>query len=264
MWTTLPVNTSLFRMTRTEEPWTNVLAGLGSYYGNTARYNTVNQATVYASEDPWVAISEWAWHTTLKYCEELGSGQPSHFLPMTYPLVESGRLWEFKILSPIQLIDVTQSVTVHQFGYPAHMPANPHPNHYVATQHLANQVRAHIPKAPQPRAEGIIAQSLRTTRSATYMPRQVVLFVYPAPTVVPTSLQHRANHVADWLIELEHTTAFTNRPTTRLDPDIAWLSPQFRVSGSDRISIPKSLGRPRGQPLRLNTWKTLPLHYSPY
>lgn len=254
MWTTLPANTSVFRMTRMQDTWDSVLAGLGSYFGRSGRYHVVNQATVYASEDPRVALSEWAWHQALSRCELLGLGKA-----LNYPLMEKGQLWEFQFSTPIPLIDVSHPLTIQKYGYPAHVPTNPHSHEYTATQQLANQIRAAGGNLPRP--EGLRAVSLRTVRTAHSVPEQLVFFVNPAPQVVPKTLHQRARQFANWNVELEFTTAHGRSHVSPLDRDLKWSNPQFRVTGLKPIPTTKGFGN---QAIRRNVWHPLPLQYSPY
>lgn len=66
--------TLFYRVTDAEISWPEVLSGTGSYYSPGGRYNRVHQRTVYASEDPLVSISEYAFHLALKLQGLIGGG----------------------------------------------------------------------------------------------------------------------------------------------------------------------------------------------
>lgn len=259
MWYTLPARTPLYRASRANDTWDDVLQGYGSFFTSGGRYNVTHQQTVYATQDPLVALTEFGWHSALKRCEGLGDR-----VALAYPFAAAGKLWRFELATPITLVDVTHAGCVHQFGYPAHAVHNPHPDRYRVCQHVADQLRQWAnPPAPNTRPEGLVAPSIRTPSRAGYIPRQVVLFVMPAPAVVPQSLQSRGTLLDSRDIELEFLTAVHNQPVAAVDPMIAWRSPRCRLSGSSN-PVPRCPIRPRSRSVATSTWLPLDIQYSPH
>lgn len=251
MWFTLPAHTPLYRVTRAEDTWDDALAGIGAFFGDGGRYSTSGQPTVYTSEDPLAALTEFAWHLGLSYCAALGD----HRSPVNYPLSETAKLWRFELNTPITLADLTHPSAAHHLGFPAHLPYNPHPDQYHASQAVATRLRAHR----HPRPEGLLAPSVRTPGIGTYTPKQVVLFVLPAPAVVPQPLAGRTTPLDQWDIELEFGTAGTHQSVAATDPHVAWASPWVRFSGTNRIPRlrPRSIAS-----LPLGVWLTLDVRYT--
>ncbi|MCU0704552.1 MAG: RES family NAD+ phosphorylase [Fimbriiglobus sp.] len=252
MWTTLPAAAPLYRVTRTEDTWDDVLLGAGAFHGDGGRYSLSGQPTVYASEDPLVALTEFGWHAGLTLSETLGGHTPT----LNYPLLTSAKLWRFHLNTAVALADLTSPVAALQLGFPAHLPYNPHPHLYYSTRTIATKLRAH----KNPRPEGLLAPSVRTPVSGPYSPKQVVLFVLPAPTVVSHSLAQRATLLDQWDVEMEFGTAGTHASVMVADPLIAWSAPWVRLSGSN--PVPKFKTRPGSKPLSTGSWFTLDVRYT--
>lgn len=248
----LPANTTLYRMTRTSDTWDDVLAGTGAFYTVGGRYNTAGQPTVYASEDPLVALTEYGWHAALPFWDTLGAYNSTSI----YPLATSAKLWRFELNTAVHLVDLTSPAAAQQLGFPAHLPWNPHYERYHASQAVATRLRAHT----NPRPEGLLAPSVRTSLSGASSPRQVVLFVLPAPNVEPLSLTQRATLIDQWDIELEFGTAGTHQSVTVADPHVAWSAPWVRLSGTN--PVPRFPPRPKSKPLPTGTWFTLDIRYT--
>ncbi len=251
MWFTLPAHTPLYRVSRTRDTWADVLAGNGAFFSPGGRYGTSGQPTAYTSEDPLVALTEFGWHLGLSYCVALGGHQPP-----PYPLSETAKLWRFHLTTPVTLADLTNPAAAHQFGFPAHLPYNPHPNQYHAAQAVATRLRAH----PNPRPEGLLAPSVRTPAATGYDPRQVVLFALPAPAVVPLALAGRTALLDQWDIELEFGTAGTHQSVGPTDPLVGWSAPWVRLSGAN--AVPKFTPRPGSKPFTTGTWFKLDVRYT--
>ena len=258
MWHTLAAHTPLYRATWSNDTWADVLQGYGAYFSSGGRYNTTHQPTIYASPDPLAALAEYGWHLVLNRCKDLGEG-----IALAYPFATVGKLWRFEFTTPVSLVDVADPTCAHQFGYPAHAAYNPHPERYRACRQVADQLRAFV-NVPQPhtRPEGLLAPSLRTPGAGRYLPQQVILFVTPAPAVVPQTLQTRGSLLDAWDIEMEFLTV-GRQPVTVLDPRVAWRLPRYRLSGSAN-PLPRFKSRPRSQTLPLNTWHSLDIQYSPF
>lgn len=260
MWHLLPANTTLYRVTRAQDTWADVLQGLGSFYNHGGRYNRVGQQTVYATPDPLVALCEFAWHSALKHTQQLGDRKS-----VIYPCTDNGKLWQFQLATPITLVDLTNPAAANRLAFPAHAPTNPHPERYAHCQHIADQVRVMTGSSgSQTRPEGVYAPSLRTPATATKS-MQVVLFYMPTP-VVPQTLQSRGLPISDWNIELEFLTASNRQPVTPTDLHIAWNRPQFRLSGSAN-SVPKyrsPSSRARTGTISNNVWHPIDIHYCPH
>jgi len=258
MWNTLPAHTPLYRASWLNDTWEDVLQGYGSFFTDGGRYNMTHQQTIYAAQDPLVALTEFGWHAGLKLCEDLGNG-----VPLAYPLTATGKLWQFVINTPLTLVDVTHPACAHRFNYAAHAAYNPHPDRYRSCRDVANQLRqwAH-PPAPHTRPEGLLAPSIRTSGPANYTAQQVVLFVMPAPAVVPVSLQSRGGLIDSWGVALEFLTD-TGQPVTSIAPVVGWRNPRFRLSGSQN-AVPRCPVRPRSRSLPVNNWQSLDIQYTPY
>ena len=255
MWPTLAANTPLYRVTRIDDDWADVPLGKGAFFSVGGRYNTAGQPTIYASEDPLVALTEYAWHNSLALTETLGGLHPQ----ITYPLTASAKLWRFQFNTAIILADLTSQLASQQLGFPAHMPWNPHPKQYAASQAVATRLWSH----QQPRPEGLLAPSIRMPVASAYQPMQVVLFALPTLPGVPKTLAERAILLDNWEVELEMATLVNSSPVTQIDSHIAWSKPWCRLTGTTAV-VPKFAGRPRGSPLAVNTWFTLDVCYSPY
>jgi len=268
MWFTLPGQTPLYRVSRAEDEWGDVLRGMGAHYNEGGRYNLIAQHTVYAAEDPLVVLTEFGWHQAQSRFLDLGLSKP-----LTYPLVEVAKLWRFCFNANIQLVDVRSPESAQRFGYPAQMPYNCDPNHRLkkdgkpivsSSQTLANQIRSLIqPELPYLRPEGLLAPSVRIPYDEKYQPRQVVFFVVPAHGSVEQTLQERASLLGEWQIELEFLSATTQRAATSSDPLIDWLTPQYRVSAAP-AGIPRYASRPGSKSIPFNKWHELDIRYSPY
>jgi hypothetical protein len=257
MWHTLPAGTALYRITRHVEPWENVLLGLGSFFGSKGRFSRAEQATVYSSPDPVVALSEFAWHAALRYTELLGRGAD-----LTYPLLNMARLWRFRFDSPVTLVDATTQAAAHRFGHPIHAVVNPHPGEYESCQRLADSIREWVsPPHPHPRPEGLLAPSVRTRAQAGVRTTQVVLFVRP-PGVMERTLAERAELLGQWEVELEFLSAEADSSiSSRLEPLVAWMAPRYRLSG-ETSSVPRFSGPPSRRPIPCAEWQQLKLQYS--
>lgn len=252
MWTTLPDSAPLYRVTRTEDTWDDVLLGAGAFHGDGGRYSLSGQPTVYAREDPLVALTEFGWHAGLTLYETLGGYTPA----LTYPLLTSAKLWQFHLSTAVLLADLTSPVAALQLGFPAHLPYNPHPHLYHSSRGIATKLWAH----KKPRPEGLFAPSVRTPVVNGYSPKQVVLFALPAPTVVPQSLAQRATLLDQWEIELEFGTASTSQSVGPTDPHVAWATPWVRLSGTH--PVPRFPARPRSKQFPVGTWFTLNVQYT--
>jgi RES domain len=260
MWYTLPAGTPLYRVTRTEDTWADVLAGYGAFFlRNGGRYHTAGQPTVYASEDPLAALTEFGWHAGLTFCDDLGN----HASTLPYPVSTRAKLWQFDLTTQVVLADLTSAATVQQIAltlnqpFPVQLPWNPHPDRYHASQAIATRLRANA----NPRPEGLLAPSVRTAVAGAHHPRQVVLFVLPvAQNLAQQTLAQRANLLDQWDIDLEFGTAGTHLSVGPTDPLVAWSAPWVRLSGAN--AVPKFIPRPGSKPLTTGTWFALDVRYT--
>ena len=132
-------NIPIYRVTRIEDKWADVLKGIGSFFGSEGRYHVASQETVYAADDPLVALTEFAWHQGRKYCKDLAKS-----VPLNYPLVATAKLWNFQFSSPLSLIDLTDPSSALTFAYTPQAISNPLPDQYHECQRIATLVRNHI------------------------------------------------------------------------------------------------------------------------
>jgi hypothetical protein len=144
----LPPGQSWYRVTILGRRWRDVLSGRGALYlsatGN--RYNTVLQQAAYVSDDPAVAVTEFAWYAARDWQDRLGN---HHVLPVPGPLQSDYVLWKFRLDQPTYVIDVEHAAGV-PWTVPPYVLFNPGRNH-AATQHLANQAVAWpFPGHPNP------------------------------------------------------------------------------------------------------------------
>jgi hypothetical protein len=58
MWTSVVAQTRLYRVSRATDVWPDPVRRFGSFFNDGGRYNVPHQQTVYASADPFVALTE--------------------------------------------------------------------------------------------------------------------------------------------------------------------------------------------------------------
>ena len=167
------------------------------------RYNAVHQVTVSCSEDPWVAICEAAYYQALKLRDAIAS---SLINAVTYPFRSEHLFWGFQINPLPPVVDLENPIAAAMFQYSPHILTNPSQN-YLATQSVANTVRAHTPPmgSPDPLPEGIFAPSVRTPKVGAYQPKQLALFVINRPGLLP--YDQRSNLTAKMRLEIEFFAA---------------------------------------------------------
>jgi hypothetical protein len=255
MWTSVPAQTRLYRVSRPLDIWPAPVHGLGSFFNQGGRYNSPHQLTVYTSDDPLAALTEYAFHQIVDWCGTAARGQP---LPS--PLQATARLWCFTCAHRLPLINVSHQTARGQFHFPAHAPFNPHDRDYSCTQQLANQIRNFVPPQPRTRAEGLFAPSIRTPRVGAYQPSQAVLFVFPLG-VGPGPLDQSCQHMADWEVELEVRSVGVRGRVGPSTLRIDWLTPRFRLHGNP-APVQPAAGRPRGAVIAPNTWHNLPVKFA--
>lgn len=256
MWTIIPQRTPHYRVTRETDQWGDVTLGLGAFYTDGARYNRVHQRTIYASFDPLVALSEFAWHQSLALCGQLGTPTA-----LPYPLRTAGKLWRFELDSALVCADLDDPICATRFAYPAHAVVNPHPTQYEACRKIADRIRG--TKNSHGPTEGLIATSLRVPHEPKkYKPRSVVLFVLQDPNVVPQSIQNRATLIDRWQIDLEFKACPLRTTAHEIDSYLGWLEPEIVMSGSN--VVPKYAKNPDGKSLRPGMNYRLKSCYSPY
>lgn len=73
MYITLPAGSLFYRVIDPSLTWYDILAGKGAFHGAQwgGRYNASAQKTVYASTDPLVAITEYAFYEALKWQKKI-------------------------------------------------------------------------------------------------------------------------------------------------------------------------------------------------
>jgi hypothetical protein len=248
--------TLLYRVTRPDETWPEVLRGLGAFYTEGGRYNTAHQATVYASEDALVAITEGAFHQARAWQTEVARFPT----PGTYPFVSEHWLWCFTIDPPPPVIDLEHSGALHRFQYPSHLLLNPS-QEYEGTQRLANVIRAYLPPAGSvhPRPEGLKAPSVRTPRSGTFQPHQYAFFVMPPPLQQP--FEARSTLVGQWKLTLEFQEPPPRHAVTFNSPRIDWTRLRFRLGGPSRATVSVFVGRPGARAYQPGRWYRITVNY---
>jgi len=255
---------NLYRVTGENTIWPDPVRGLGAFYlpksGN--RYYSVHHVTVSCSEDPWPVICEAAYYQALKLSEAISSSLVN---AVTYPFRSRHAFWAFQINPVPPVIDLENPLAVALFQYSPHVLTNPSQN-YLATQQVANSVRAHTPPlgSPDPIPEGILAPSVRTPKSGAYQPKQLALFVINRPGLQP--FDQRSNLAAKMLLELEFFAAAPVGGSVNYQSvAVNWMKPKFRLStiaGQPSIGpVPALAGRPGAVPIPLNVWRVLNIFY---
>jgi hypothetical protein len=232
-----------------------VLSGAGAYFSFGGRYNRVQQKTVYATEDPLVGITEYAFHQAVDLQRLIGGGplsaQPP--LPPPLPLVSEHFLWCFTLRNAPQVIDVEDPIALHTFGHRLHELMNPSSEDYHRTAMLADLIRHH-PNPHHPVAGGILAPSVRTPASPAYAPRQHIFFVPHNVPAIPGTLVRR------WKLTIEFADA-AGQSVTPATRDIDWTRPWFRVGGA-RLPVPAFAPRPHSQPCTPGAWYQIEINFA--
>ncbi len=257
MYHTIAPGTRLYRVTRLNETWPNTLLGLGAYFGGGGRYNRSHQETIYASDDPLVAITEGAFYQTLVWHGRIALHSSQ---PVGYPLVSDHRLWCFTIDPAPFVIDLLHPSGQHQFPHPPHLLRVPS-QLYAGTQTLADMVRAYLPPAGsvQPRPEGLRAPSVRTPRGGAFQPTQFALFVMNPAIQQP--YHQRALLVEQWELTFEFQEPPPRHPATWNSTLIDWRAPRFRLGGPSTATIPAFTARPQARPYRPGRWYRVAIHF---
>jgi hypothetical protein len=118
----LDPDTLFYRVSGPGRHWNDVLAGRGAYFGqaNGGRYNASAQKTVYASPDPLVALTEFAFYQARRWQAAIGlavlATQPPP--PFRSPAGRRPRLWAFQLTPPPVVIDVTDAAAYNTFHHP--------------------------------------------------------------------------------------------------------------------------------------------------
>jgi hypothetical protein len=245
--------TPLYRVTRPDETWPEVVMGLGAYFTTGGRYNRPHQPTVYAADDPWVALTEGAFYQALRLQKTLAD---SSVVPVRYPLTSLCKLWRFVIDPPPPLIDLEHPDALRRFSYAPHMLFNPS-REYRATRDLADEVRAYLPPdgSADPRPEGLKAPSVRAPRRGTWQPYQYALFVMRPSVQRP--YEERGRLLDEWELTYEFQEPPPRRAVTFTSARIDWVKPRFRLGGPSTAAIPAFAGRLGAQPYRPNRWYRL-------
>jgi hypothetical protein len=256
MYHAIAPGTRLYRVTRPEEAWPGPLLGLGAYFTRGRRYNRPHHETVYASDDPLVALTEAAFYQAQDWHRRLAR---HHVLPVGYPLESEHWLWCFVIDPPPAVVDLLHPSAQHQFPHPPHLLLAPS-QEYEATQALADAVRAYVPPAGSrnPRPEGLRAPSVRTPGSG-FQPTQFALFVMDAAIHRP--YVERAALVEQWNLTFEFQEPAPRKPATDDSPHVDWRAPRFRLGGPSKASVPAFAARPHARPFRPGRWYRLAVNY---
>jgi hypothetical protein len=253
---TPPPGTQFYRVTERGRSWLDVLSGAGAYFSFGGRYNRVHQKTVYATEDPLVSITEYAFHQAVDLQKLVGGGPLSTHPPLLrppLPLVSEHFLWCFTLRDAPQVVEVEDPVARHTFHHFPHELLNPSSEDYHRTAMMADRIRTH-PNPHHPIAGGILAPSVRTPASPDYTPRQHIFFVPPNVLAIP------GTRVRRWKLTLEFrdVAAHSVTPNTR---DIDWPRPWFRLGGA-HLPVPAYAPRPRSHPFTRATWYQIEIKFA--
>jgi hypothetical protein len=252
MLTTPPPGTLFYRATESDLPWSSVLSGAGSYFSVGGRYNRTHQRTVYAAEDPFVSISECAFHVAVDLQRMIGGGplRAAPILSPALPLVREQSLWCFTLRDPPLLLDVEDPVAIQTYGHRPYELLNPTQADYHRTAMLADLIRQPNPRVPG--VGGILAPSVRTPLLTGSTPRQHIFFVPHNATTLA------GKQVRRWTLTLEFadTAGESVSDQTR---EIDWARPWFRLGGS-RAAVPAFIARP-AQPLAVGKWYQVEIRF---
>ncbi len=257
MYHAIAPGTPLYRVTRLDEMWPGPLLGLGAYFTRGGRYNRPHQQTVYASDDPLVAIVEAAFYQALDWQRRIAL---HCFLPVGYPLESEHRLWCFTINPAPPVIDLLNPASQHLFPHQPHLLVSPS-QVYDGTQALADNVRAFLPPAGSvpARPEGLRAPSVRTPVAGAFQPTQFALFVMDPAMQQPYPL--RASLLEEWKLTFEFQEPPPRHPVTYHSARIDWRAPRFRLGGPSTAIVPAFTARPHARPYRPGRWYRVGIHF---
>jgi hypothetical protein len=253
MLTTPPPGALFYRVTGKERKWQEVLSGAGSYFSSGGRYNRVQQKTVYASEDPLVSISEYAFHEAVQLQRALGGGPLTSppLPPPPPPFVSEHLLWCFTLPRPPVVVDVEDSAAIQAFGHRPYELLNPTSGDYHQTAMLADLIRQ--PNSRHTDVWGILAPSVRTPALAGYTPRQHIFFVPHDATAIA------GKQVRRWTLTLEFADT-RGKSVTAQTREINWARPWFRLGGA-RVAVPAYGRRPGAHPLAVGGWQQVGIRF---
>ena len=237
----------LYRATIRGRSWGELLKGEGAYYTNGGRYNAIDQLTVYASDDPVVAISECCYYEARAAQSAIGNNFHPH--PSTYPLVSENILWCFTLVYPVMLIDLLSPLARKAFSYGRSILTIPS-HDYGATQHLASTIRGY-PNPAKPIAGGLRAPSARAVNphgAAT----QIVLFPRMGREIKAVKIE-RCNLTVQFLDD-------AGKPVTTETEYIDWSNPRIQIHGGNNAAslISGCLG---GASIPRLSWQTIPIRF---
>jgi hypothetical protein len=260
--TNLSAATLFYRVIGPGRHWNDVLAGRGAYFGRTygGRYNRSRQKTVYASTDPVVAITEYAFYEALRWQEAIGTTalqNQNQFPPFRTAPKKRPRLWSFRLTPPPTIVDITDPAAFNTFHHPPYVLVNPSSRSYLPTQDLIDAV-FHHPTAPGGNPlQGIQAPSVRTPPAGSTRRVQQV-FVLGAN-------QNRLPGVAveSWDLDIEFLDN-AGQPVTIQASAVNWYRPRFQIYPRGGAgAIPVSVQAPGGVAAYLpNAWYVLDILYA--
>jgi len=242
----LPAHVYLYRATLRTGTWRKLLEGKGAYFTNVGRYNVTHQPTVYASDDPLVAISEHCYYQAREAQRLIGSSISPR--SPKFPLVSKHYLWCFTLTDPIKLIDLRSPIAQKTFSYSPSLLTIPS-HDYQATQKLANDIRTY-PSAAKPFAQGMRAPSVRTL-SPNGVATQIVLF----PRL--TKIKAFEVECCDLTVEfLDHA----KNPVTDQTESIDRADPRFQLQGGKKAS-PLISDCLAGASIPRDSWQTIHVRF---
>ena len=252
MYLTPPPDTLFYRAAPLKLTWSEILNGLGAYYGKRTmgRYHSPRQRTVYATPDPLVAITESAFYEALAWQKEIETTVLSQ-QPQLLPLQDTVyRLWAFRLNPPPMVIDLEDPMAQQAFGHPPYILRNPASASYVPTHDLIDAVFNHPANAQGQKAWGVKAPSVRTPRLRHYRPYQYVFILQPNQKRLP------ATALASWELVVEFLD-LAGQPVTRHTSLVDWRRPRFRLlsrSGAAAAGIPAFAERPNATAYQPDQW----------
>ncbi len=269
-------NTPLYRVTSPNTHWPSPLLGQGAHYTQGGRFNLINQATIYCSEDPLVVIAETAFYEALNWLRAISY---QRLLGINYPLVSKHILWSFRIDPPPPIIDLEHPVARAAFQYPPYFLFNPSLNprkgtqqinqpasadarDYTGTQMLANEIRGYIPPANTNlrRPEGVKSPSFRLRKKYRHQPQLLALFYLDPGDQIP--YQNRANLIDQWELDIEFMQVSPRQSVDHNTSEIDWLRPRIRVGPAGAPNVPAYVGRPRAVDITTGGWNDIEIRYA--
>jgi hypothetical protein len=253
---TLPAATVFYRVVGPGRRWSDVLAGLGAFFGSASgsRYTTLLQKAVYLSTDPIVALTEYAYYEGRRWQAIVGQTALVHqkgLVPFCTQPGKRPRLWAFRLNAPPTIADVAGNAALQAFGLPPFILFNPSNDFYRPTQELTIRVYSHNPAAGAARFQGVQAPSVRTPQFAGGgQPVQQVFLLGPKQTRI------QGAPAASWDVDIEFLDLATQGSVTAGTSVVEWARPRVRLHPrAGAGGLPGSPCKPAG--MAAGAWERL-------